>query len=188
MTAHSRKKREPPPADCRGLVLKSGSQPSIQPSDYTHGTTKIEGLRQANSNSKEGKRTPTTTHSPTIFRSFSLSLTLLLFFIMGKAALSARGRGQRSCMIYDHFRISDTDGTVLDISDILKFEEATACRPSTRSGTRPSSRCRRSQMKGKWRGEFVLQAAREISSALVACISHDTVPTSEPKSYTNSER
>ena len=38
------KKREAPPSDCSGLVLKGGAQPSFQPSDCTLGTKRIEGL------------------------------------------------------------------------------------------------------------------------------------------------
>ena len=48
ITAQSRDRRDPP-SDHSGLVLNGGAQPSFQPSDKTQRTTKIEGLRQANS-------------------------------------------------------------------------------------------------------------------------------------------
>ena len=49
--------RETPPSDRSVLVLTGGAQPSFQPADKTQGTTNIEGLRQAYSHFKEGKRT-----------------------------------------------------------------------------------------------------------------------------------
>ena len=48
------KERTPP--DCSGLVSKGGAQPSFQTSDYTQGTTTIEGLRQASSHSKRKEK------------------------------------------------------------------------------------------------------------------------------------
>ena len=65
--------REIPPPDCSGLVFERWySDPSFHPSDYAQGTTKIEGLRQACSPSKERKGTSKTTHSQTLFRNLRL--------------------------------------------------------------------------------------------------------------------
>ena len=57
--------RETPPSDRSVLVLTGGAQPSFQPADKTQGTTNIEGLRQAYSHFKEGKRTSKTLHGIT---------------------------------------------------------------------------------------------------------------------------
>ena len=78
-TAHRRKRREQPP-DHSSLVLKGGAEPSFQPPDFSQGTTKVEGLRQANSKSKRREKSLQTSHSQIFFRNFRLSLTFLLFF------------------------------------------------------------------------------------------------------------
>ena len=66
---------------------------------------------------------------------------------------------------------------------------ATACRPSTRSGTRPSSRCRSSLMKSYW-GTCTAGSSRNLisSSSWSPCASRTRFKKSEPKSYTKLKR
>ena len=48
---------------------------------------------------------------------------------------------QLAWMNHEHFKISDKDGTVLDISELMKIVlRGGACERSTRSETKPSSR------------------------------------------------
>ena len=57
ITKHSRDRRESAPSDHSGLVLKEWLlSPPSNLLTHTQRTTKIEGLRQADSHSKEGKR------------------------------------------------------------------------------------------------------------------------------------
>ena len=83
-------------------------------------------------------------------------------------------------MIYDHSKINDGDGTVLDISDLLRTKVR-----STRSGTRPPSWCRSSQMKSCL-GNCTSAGARNLTSSkqLVAWYIQDTVRKSGHKNHT----
>ena len=83
ITAHSRDRRETPPSDHSGPVLKGGAQPSFQ------ATSKNRRTQTGRFTLKRRETSLKTTHSQFFFRDFSLSLTLLLFLFSLTTSLSS---------------------------------------------------------------------------------------------------